>query len=287
MLELVKNKFLNCYRTGYYATLCPQEICELYHELKSYLNNTTYSLNDLEYISLMDLLFHLSCFMGKDIECELIYKMLYDKFGANSPKLHWMKATLLQINQGDDHAKVYLNDLLDNVLEVDTDPVDYLLMSKKLLSIKHKELNKADWVSELLKLIEKFPLDGELWWVISMEYYSSGLFDQCVYCLEEILLISPFTYTVFAQIGEVLYFKSLKMNHTDKDTLKQSLNNCLRAVELSETCLKAWCIIAKISEILSNNRLLELSKIKLNKITMLENDLDAEIAKIVLNSLKN
>lgn len=284
-MDCIREKLLTIQNTCYYVQLSAEEIVTLYKELKAYLGSGDPKLKEIDYISLMDLLFQLSCYMGKDVECEVLYKGLKDRFGENSPRLHLMQATLLQINENDDIVEEYISGLLREVLKFETDSQDYLLMSKKLLSIKRNKLPQETWLRQLLDLVEKFPSDAELWWMCGTEYYSLGQFDRSAYCFEEVLCITPFNYVAFAQLGEVLYYKALRGNRASKDTLKNSLDNFLRSVELSEMFVKGWSFIAKISKELSKNKLLNLARTKLEEIAATGNEQDKATAKLILESL--
>ncbi|AET39691.1 Emc2p Ecym_4670 [Eremothecium cymbalariae DBVPG len=284
-MDLLKERLLTLSVTHQYVSLPPKEIEHLYTELKHYLNVGDPNLSEVDFMTLTELLFNLAVYMGEDTEAEVIYRTLTDRFGHDSPKLHIMKATLLQITEGDLKAKEYLNKLLNSVLEFDTDSVDYLCVSKKLLAINSYEMHSDRRLAMLIDLLEKFPLDGELWWKLAMEYYSNGHFEEAAYCLEDVLIISPFNYNAFAQLSEILFYKAIRTGKTEEGLLEEALDNALRAVELSETCLKGWALVRKISSLLRKDKLFELSFRKLNEIGECGNPADRKTAKYILKSL--
>ncbi|SCV02867.1 LAMI_0H03620g1_1 [Lachancea mirantina] len=285
-MEALRKRFLTIYETKFFSIAPPNEIVELYNELKAYLKVVDPALSQTDYMSLMHMLFDLCIYNGKDIEAQVIYKTLEDRFGDNSPYLHVMQATMMQVNENDVTAEKYLQELLDRVLEYDTDILDYLLVSKKLLSIRKRSLSREKYISELLNLSEKFPLDGETWTALATEYLEAGQLDRAAFCLEEVLCIAPFNYICFAQLGEVLYYKALRDKKGKKDVLQDSLNNFLRSVELSETYLKGWAFVAKITGILDGKKALHsLAKKKLEEINQNSDSHDHMIAKIILDKL--
>ena len=96
----------------------------------------------------------------------------------------------------------------------------------------------------------------------------------------------PFNYVGFAQLAEVMYYKAESVGGDDakrEAVLKTALNNALRSVELSETCLKGWTLIAVICKKLNTKPLLlELATKKLQEITNSPNVLDKATAEFVL-----
>ena len=289
----LKEKLLNIMVTKLYTQLPPAEISQTYNELKYYLDCSDPQLSEQESTALSEMLFNLSIYMSKDVEAEVIYKSLCDRLGENSPRLHVMKATLIQINEDDVAATKYLQNLIDKEYEFDSDPTSYLLLAKKILAIKAEllELGKLDnesgLLSQIIDLVEKFPLDPELWWYLGTRYCHAGQYDRAIHCFEEVLLIMPFNYVGFAQLAEVMYYKAESVGGGDnakrEAVLKTALNNALRSVELSETCLKGWTLVAVICKKLNTKPLLlELATKKLQEITNSPNVLDKVTAEFVL-----
>lgn len=285
-MDLIRRRFLDLCSTHQYMGFPAKDMEELHIELSQYMKLDDPKLTDLNKVTLMEMLFYIKVLVSEDIEAEVIYRTLCDQIGENSPRMHVMKGTLLQITEGDKKAVEYLKKLLDEVLEFDTDAVDYLCVSKKLLSIQKPVMSQEAWIREVLSVVEKFPLDGELWWALAAEYQSLGHFDRAAYCLEEILIVSPFAYSVFAQLGEVLYYKGVHSKKIDNDALQEALRNSLRAVELSETCTKGWSFVAVISARLKKRELFELSCRKLEEIEGLPNLQDRKIARHILRCVK-
>ncbi|CAR24096.1 Emc2p [Lachancea thermotolerans CBS 6340] len=284
-MEILKDRYLTICSTKYYTAAPAHEVASLWDQLKTYLGAGDPTLSELDYMSLTHMLFDLSIYNGKDVEAETLFKTFRDRFGSSSPYLHVMQATLLQVNKGDREAEEFLTKLLKDALEYETDIIDYLLVSKKLLSIRRKSITKEEYLKQLLGLAEKFPVDGELWYAIAQEYASLGQFEQAAYSLEEVLCIAPFNYVAFAQLSEALYYRALREKKDKDSLLQQSLSNALRSVELSENFVKGWAFVAVTSKELSKAKLLNLSKKKLREIMVGCNDTDKATAKKILENL--
>jgi ER membrane protein complex subunit 2 len=51
-------------------------------------------------------------------------------------------------------------------------------------------------ISSLVKLLDMSPTDAEAWSELSDLYLSQGLYQQAIFCLEEVLLITPNAWNV-------------------------------------------------------------------------------------------
>lgn len=293
-LENVRERFLTIMSTKLYTRLEPQELNELHMDLSTYLKLHDYNLTEPQELSLLEMLFYINIFMNNDMDAQIIYKNLKDRLLSSndkkSAKLLVMEATLLQLNENDLKAIEFLNKLISEEYEYDSDPTSYGLLNKKILSIKFelaKTVNDNDIVmKELIDLIEKIPLDPELWWYLGEVYYKQGKLNESKYCFEEVVLIMPFNYVGFAKIAEILYYQALQCtNGTDKEKLLQdSLNNALRSVELSGLYLKGWSFVAVVSKLLSTKPdILKLATKKIKEIADVSNSRDKIAAEYILN----
>lgn len=288
-LSNVRERFLTIMSTKLYTQLEPRELNDLHGELEAYLKHGDMGLTEVQELSLMEMCFYLNIYMSDDMNAQVIYNTLRDRLGDRSPKLYVMNATLLQINENDLVAIKYLEKLISEEYEYDSDPATYGLIVKKILSIKFElsKIGKLDKEESLLQelntLIEKFPLDPELWWYLGNLYLEMGQLDVSIYCFEEVILIMPFNYVGFARVAEIKYYKALK-NKQNKDTLMtEALNNALRSVELSELYLKGWSFVACAAKELGNkNEILSLATKKINEIAKVSNHRDQVTAQYIL-----
>lgn len=292
MRDLRREKLLTVMTTRAYTRFEPQELVQLYNELLMRMGKLERSSEPND-VSLLEMYFYVCCYLGKDQEMSLVFQRLRDRFGESSPRVAVMKATMMEVEGNDSSAaKQYLEGRLKE-LEYDADSVSYVMLSKKLLALKMRDLKKnpQQQLKETLALIEKFPLDPELQWVCSELYYSLKDLDKAIYCIEEVLVAMPFNYVAFARLSELLYYKYVRefqdkpAKRRDTAALQQALDNALRSVELSELFLKGWSLVATISKELDKPQLLQLSKKKLQEISEVSNSNDARIAKKFLQKM--
>ena len=280
-----------CIRDRAYTQFNPEQLLKLENELKIYMKSGDSALTEVNYFFLMEMLFYVLVYRNQDVDAQVIYNTLRDRLGETSYKMVIMKATLLQINGDDKGAIEYLENLLKDDLEYETDFVTYVSIAKKLIAIKAscRELSQEGILKELVALTDKFPLDAELWWYSSEIYFEMGQFEKARYCLEQVLCITPFNYDCFGKLSETLYYEALHSKKQVKDDLlNKALKNALRSVELSELYLKGWALVYVISNRMGRgkqNDLIKLSTSKLKEVSTKSNNKDKITAELVLNSI--
>ena len=289
----IRERFLTIMSTRLYTQLEPQETLDLHDELERYLRAGDPSISEAQNLSLIEMLFYLSVYLGYDVNAQVLYGTLRDRLGERSPRLYVMNATLKQINESDPEAIAYLEKLLAEEYEFDSDPATYGLIAKKLLAIKWELARAAgqstdELMRELVALIEKLPLDPELWWYLGDLYVQQGRLPEAKYCFEEVVLIMPFNYVAFARLAEVQYYAALREKDAKKDAmLQEALNYALRAVELSGLYLKGWSFVAVTAQLLQGkDKVLALAVAKLKEISKVSNSNDRKAALHILESKK-
>jgi tetratricopeptide (TPR) repeat protein len=94
-----------------------------------------------------------------------------------------------------------------------------------------------DAIKALTILLSHSPTDAESWSHLASLYRTQGLYQQSIFCLEEVLLIHPNAYTIHARIGETLYLQS---GGNNPELLADSMRYYCRSVELCEWYLRGW-----------------------------------------------
>lgn len=275
--------------TTLYTQLDGIELQELHSELKLYMGSGDPGLSKSAYLNLMEMLFYINVYLSRDVDAQVLYNTLRDRFGEHSPKLYAMKAVLLQINESDQAAIDFIEKMTNEKLEYDTDSVSYVLLQKRLIAIKAKQHDKEWLLHQVLGLSEKFPLDAELWWFAGNIYLELGQFESATYCYEEVVILLPFDYVAFAQLAETLYYKALRVDKSQvkaRTTLQSSLNNALRSIEINELYLKGWSFVAQIcSQLDDKAELLKVARSKLKQISESSNPQNKVTAELILNKL--
>lgn len=301
-LTATRQRLLTINNTKAYTAFGPGETVQLYNETKGYLTHQRDSqLSAVQHLALMEMWFYLAVYCSEDVEAQIIYNKVRDQLGDASCKLQVMRATLIQFNESPQASIKYLETLLREEYAFNTDMVSYAALAKKLLSMRmycQTNDNKSGWIKQINTLLEKCPLDPELWWFLAQLYESTQQYDNSVHCIQEVLLVMPFNYVAFAKLAEIYTYQAMatKRNHQEKVAVLQlALDNALRSVELSELYVKGWVLVKSISEKLekefavassegANKKILiKLAQKKLEEIKINANDNDKHIANYILS----
>lgn len=280
---LLRQRFLHWATTDAHTQFTPEETQLAYTELKQYLLWGDNQLTQPQRFQLLELFFHLSVYSGHDSDAYETLQKIKDTLGIDSAKIKFLQVILMQCDDGDNkRALEQLGQLIEARFEYNTDMVSYVTLAKKLVSMQPDMQTRC---TEALKVLEKFPMDPELWWFMHLQYCQVRQWEQAIFCLQEVILIVPLNYVAHSKLSELFYYKYVE---TEKlDWLHKSLEHSLRAVELSETYLQPWCFIYKIAKILDDKpELLKLSHAKIEEISQVgHNEKDRNIAKQLLTKL--
>lgn len=101
------------------------------------------------------------------------------------------------------------------------------------------------YIKELLKITTVIPTDPEVWAELGEAYYTAGHYPQAIHALQEVLILTPHAYNIFARIGEIHHTyvsrnaPSLPFNEKF-DNLALAVKHFLRAVELCPVYIRGW-----------------------------------------------
>ena len=86
-------------------------------------------------------------------------------------------------------------------------------------------------IEQLVRLLDTFPNDSEAWAELADLYLSQDMLQQAAFCLEELILLQPFSYYVHAQYAEILWNMGKEAS---------ALKYWSRSVELCGDFLRGW-----------------------------------------------
>ncbi|KAK5137675.1 hypothetical protein LTR08_007970 [Meristemomyces frigidus] len=101
---------------------------------------------------------------------------------------------------------------------------------------------QTEAIADLIKLLDASPTDAEAWAELADMYLGQGMFEQAVYCLEEVLLVMPNAWNMHARLGEVLFLSANNMEagREQLKTLSESMRRYCRSVELCDDYLRGY-----------------------------------------------
>lgn len=112
---------------------------------------------------------------------------------------------------------------------------------KRRIALLRSMGKTSDAVNGLVTLLDTIPNDAECWAELSDLYLTQGLYEQAIYCLEEVLLIMPNAWNMHARLGEVVYLSAGTATGGDLlKALSESMRRFCRSVELCDDYLRGY-----------------------------------------------
>lgn len=134
-------------------------------------------------------------------------------------------------------APFYPHFLMRRAYSNSSTPLLYLqAIEKRRISLLGTLNRHTEAISSLVYLLSHSPTDAEAWSQLAELYRSQGLYSQSIFSLEEVVLITPNAYNVFARLGETVYIAA----PDNAEQLAESARYFCRAVELCEWYLRGW-----------------------------------------------
>lgn len=238
-IELVKNKLVSIARTGIFTKFSPVQIDEIYNQLKQVLIDAD-SIEVNELFDLYELHVYLSLITSHETEAKTYIDRIIDQFGeGNSQRITLLKALYFESTG----AKGKAADMLSK------NP-DETKLSRRLITFNRKESNNEEYIKNLNLYLVVQPSDLIAWAELADQYTKIGHYDKAIFCLQEVLLQEPFSYTIFYKVGLLNYYSYLQtfskdINKKEKiidsmKFLKSARDNWLRTIEICKDHKKSW-----------------------------------------------
>jgi tetratricopeptide (TPR) repeat protein len=225
-------RLLDSVKSGKYYSAGPEEVQELYQLSQRYLYSKQGSLDEQTFYRLLQQHFHLALITGNDSAAKLSLQRLVDRFGEESSVIGVLKAQYLEMTESVEAAQKYLSS---------RDVNDYSAFKRKTVILKQNG-NWKRYVEELLQYLDICPTDAEVWSEVAEAYLHLKLYDQAIHCLEEVVVLMPQAYNMFARMGEITHISATVAPNPAEQTLKlkDAVTLFLRSVELCPAYVRGW-----------------------------------------------
>lgn len=214
-----------------YHNIEPEKIDKLYEVSKSYLYSSS-SLNEEQLYLYLQQHFYLALISGQDNEAKLTLQRIIDRFSDEPSKVAILKSQYLEATEGPTASQKYLSSRPAN---------DFDAFKRKTVLLK-QEGNYEKYIEELNRYVEICPTDSETLAELAEAYFYVKAYDQAVHAYEEVIILVPLAYNIFARIGEILHIQAtVSLNVGEQlNNLKGSIKHFLRSVELCPAYVRGW-----------------------------------------------
>lgn len=121
------------------------------------------------------------------------------------------------------------------------DPTNFAIRKRRAALLRSVG-KQTEAIGDLIRLVDASPTDAEAWAELGDLYVGQGMYEQAIYCLEEVLLVMPNAWNMHAKLGEVLYLSASKSEAAGEQvkTLSESMRRYCRSVELCDDYLRGY-----------------------------------------------
>lgn len=130
---------------------------------------------------------------GDDETAYICLEQLSQRFGPDNERVQALRGLYEEATAADDKALLKVLKSYDELLE--EKPANIPVLKRKVALLRG--LGKvADATKALTELLDSSPIDAEAWAELAELYFLQGAHAQAVFCLEEVLLITPNAWNV-------------------------------------------------------------------------------------------
>ncbi|KAI9777654.1 MAG: hypothetical protein M1816_004619 [Peltula sp. TS41687] len=185
----------------------------------------------------------LSCIQtGDDESARVCLKRLTDRFGASNERIQGLRGMYEEAVAEDEAALERILKGYESTLA--EDPTN-MAIAKRRVALLRSLSRPVEAITALVALLDTSPTDAEAWAELSDVYQSQGLGQQAIFCLEEVLLITPNAWNIHARMGELVYLSTNPNNSSGGNNqivtpLIDSMRWFCRSIELCDDYLRGY-----------------------------------------------
>ena len=218
---------------------------------------------------------------GDNESAHLCLEELTDRFGKANDRVVALQGLYQEATAKNDGELQEVMKGYEEVLK--KDPTIFSVRKRRVALLK--SMGKTnDAITALTTLLDQSPTDAEAWSELGDLYLTQGSYEQAIYCLEEVLLVTPNAWNMHAKLGEVTYLTAGRMETGSGDQLKalsESMRRFCRSLELCDDYLRgyyglklvrwyisAWC--ARYTDHVTGNDSPSRRSVELQKVAAIE-----------------
>ncbi|KAI7648036.1 tetratricopeptide repeat domain-containing protein, partial [Hortaea werneckii] len=181
----------------------------------------------------------LACLRTSDNDAAyLCLEELTDRFGRQNERVMALQGLYKEAMAG---SQGELEEVLRGYDEILKEDPTVFSIRKRRAALLRSMGKVSESVQELVRLLDVSPTDAETWAELADMYAQQGLYEQAVYCLEEVLVVMPNAWNMHARLGEVFYLASQRQEGGDQlKGLSESMRRFCRSIELCDDYLRGY-----------------------------------------------
>jgi ER membrane protein complex subunit 2 len=186
---------------------------------------------------------------GDDTTAYACLEALSDRFGRSNDRILGLQGLYKEAtakNEGE------LASVLREYEEILKDDPTIFTVRKRRAALLRSMGRTQEAATALTNMLDQSPVDAEVWSELADLYSTQGSYEQAVFCLEEVLLITPNAWNMHARLGELLYIQAGKLDGAEQlKMLSESMRRYCRSIELCDGYLRGFYGLKLVCLILS------------------------------------
>lgn len=182
----------------------------------------------------------LACLRTGDNESAYLYlEELTDRFGKTNERVTALRGLYAEATAASDQDLQNVMAHYEEILK--EDPTVFAIRKRRAALLR--SLGKtSEAVTALTNLLDTSPTDAEAWSELADIYMTQGLYNQAVFSLEEVVLITPNAWNMHAKLGEVLYLQANQKEPGPEQlkVLSETMRRFCRSIELCDDYLRGY-----------------------------------------------
>lgn len=130
---------------------------------------------------------------GDDESAYICLQELLSRFGDDNERIQALGGLYREATAKNDAE---LNQVLKSYEDTLAEKPTNFPIRKRRIALLRSMGKNADAIKALTELLDVSPIDAEAWSELSDLYFSQAMYSQAVFCLEEVLLITPNAWNV-------------------------------------------------------------------------------------------
>lgn len=180
-----------------------------------------------------------ACLQSGDNESAyLCLEELTDRFGKSNERVMALQGLYEEATAKNDAE---LQAVLSRYEELLMDDPTLFAVQKRRAALLRSMGKTSEAVTALTALLDASPIDAESWAELADVYLTQGLYEQAIFSLEEVLLVTPNAWNIHARLGEVLYLAANKAEGAEQlKGLSEAMRRFCRSIELCDDYLRGY-----------------------------------------------
>jgi tetratricopeptide (TPR) repeat protein len=177
---------------------------------------------------------------GDNDAANVCLEELTNRFGkGNNDRVLALQGLYEEATAKDDRELGEVMQSYNNILK--EDPTIFSIRKRRAALLR--SVGKTDEaIKALANILDSSPTDAEAWAELGDLYLTQGLYEQAIFCLEEVLLMMPNAWNMHARLGEVLYLSAGRIEAAADQLrmLSESMRRFCRSIDLCDDYLRGY-----------------------------------------------